>query len=298
MVAYLVEWGWFKLGSYGLMMALGFLCAYFLLRKELVRKEIDPALASRVTFNGAIWGVIGARLLSVLEDPGRVAAEPVRTLLLEGGLTWYGGFVGAAVAIVYTVVKARASMLGVFDAASPATFVGYALGRLGCLLSGDGCYGEATSLPWGMAFPNAPHEPGFHCMRSGAIATWPPMDPSTGRRYPADVLVHPTPIYEALVALAVFGVLWLIRKRIRRTGTMFGLLFVFIAIPRFFVEFIRLNPRYFGLSLSQWIAIVFLVVGLALIGRSLAGGGRTSPAAEAQDAGDKRGGGRGKRKRR
>ncbi len=271
MIAYLVEWGWFKLGTYGLMMALGFLCAWAILRNDLIRKGIDPALAAAIAFNTAIWGVIGARVLSLIEEPGRFAANPIRTLLLEGGLTWYGGLVAAAAAAVYTIVKARAPMLSVFDSMTPAAFVGYAFGRVGCLLSGDGCYGKATSLPWGMSFPKLPDEPGFHCMRTGAIANWPPPNldtPNPRDFYPEDVLVHPTPIYEALAALALFGVLWLLRRRIERPGVMIGLFFVLSAFPRFFIEFIRLNARHHGLSMSQWISIGALAFGIALIARA------------------------------
>lgn len=296
MMAYIVEWGWFKLGTYGLMMACGFLVAYLLLRKDLIRRRLDPDLAARITFNAAIWGVIGARLLSVIEEPGRIADHPIRSLLLEGGLTWYGGLLAGALATVYTILKARAPLLSVIDAMTPAAFVGYAFGRMGCLISGDGCYGQATDLPWGMSFPNAPEEPGLHCLRLGAIAKWPPMNPDTGMRYPEDVAVHPTPIYEAIVAVGMFALLWVLRKRIRRPGVMLGLFFILAAVPRFLVEFIRLNPRYASLSLSQWISIALLVLGVGLIVRSRA----LPDPAEAGETVDARPtpGGRKKRRRR
>lgn len=297
MMAYIVEWGWFKLGTYGLMMAMGFLCGWALMRSEFRRRGIDPLLASRITFNAAIWGVIGARVLSMLEDPGRVLDSPVRTLLLEGGLTWYGGLTGGVVASLYTMIRAKAPILDVFDAMSPAALVGYACGRVGCLLSGDGCYGQATDLPWGMSFPNAPREGGFHCLRQGAIATWPPVDPASGRRYPADVLVHPTPLYEVLGAMALFGLLWMIRRRVRRPGVMFGIFFICLAIPRFFVEYIRLNPRYAGFSLSQWISFGMLGFGLGLIIRGMRSLEPRAVAAEAGGSTTERSG-RGRRKRR
>jgi phosphatidylglycerol:prolipoprotein diacylglycerol transferase len=287
LIAYVIEWGWFKIGSYGIMMALGFLCAWYLFRLELKRKGLDPEIASRITFNAAIWGVIGGRLASILEEPGHLLENPVRMLLLEGGLTWYGGLAFGAAATFYTIVKVKAPMIRVFDAMGPAGLVGYSFGRGGCLLSGDGCYGTATDLPWGMQFPKLAETPGFHCMQQGGIAQWPPIDPttctdaaslSTCERYcdqaanRADCLsnlsVHPTPLYEIVASLACFGVMWAFRKKINRSGMMLGFFFLANGVPRFFIEMIRLNPRYLGLSLSQWLAIVLLAVGSALVWRS------------------------------
>jgi phosphatidylglycerol:prolipoprotein diacylglycerol transferase len=285
-IAYVIEWGWLKIGSYGVMMALGFLCAWYLFRLELGRRGLATDLASKITFNAAIWGVIGARLLSILEEPSHLtsgsAGDVLRTLFLEGGLTWYGGLVAGAAATLYTIIKNKAPMMAVFDAMSPAAIVGYAFGRGGCLFSGDGCYGIATTLPWGMQFPKLVESSGFHCMQTGAIAAWPPVDPSTCTdlsdlttclRYPADVYVHPTPIYEIIAAFILFAFVWSIRKRLRHPGMMLGLFWGLTAIPRFFVEFIRLNPRYFGLSLSQWVSIASLAFGTWLFLR-----GRTLPA--------------------
>jgi prolipoprotein diacylglyceryltransferase len=203
--------------------------------------------------------------------------NPIRMLLLEGGLTWYGGLALGAAATFYTIIKSKAPMIRVFDAMSPAALVGYAFGRGGCLLSGDGCYGTATELPWGMQFPKLAETPGFHCMQQGAIAQWPPIDPSTCTdpgdlatclRYPADVHVHPTPIYEILASLICFAAMWAFRKKINRSGMMLGLFFIANGVPRFFIEMIRLNPRYLGLSLSQWLAVGLLVGGSALVWRS------------------------------
>jgi phosphatidylglycerol:prolipoprotein diacylglycerol transferase len=241
---------------------------------------MDTELASRITFNAAIWGVIGARALSLIEESehlGDSAGQIVETLLLKGGLTWYGGLATGAAATIYTIVKARTPIIPVLDAMSPAALVGYAFGRAGCLFSGDGCYGIATGLPWGMQFPKLEQTPGFNCMQAGAIADWPPVDPSTCTdpgdlstclRYPPEVHVHPTPIYEVLASLGCFAALWIFRKRIQRTGLMLGLFFILNGVPRFFVEFIRLNPRYLGLSLSQWLAIGLLCGGSYLIWRS------------------------------
>lgn len=279
MFAYVVEWGWLKIGSYGVMMALGFLAGYYLVRSELRRLSLPEDLAARITFNAAIWGVIGARLLSILEEPAHLTGNPFKTILLEGGLTWYGGLTAGVLATVYTIWKEKAPYLRVFDAMSPACVIGYGFGRGGCLVSGDGCYGTVTDLPWGMRFPQLQEGPGFHCLQGGAIAPWP---------HPEGVHVHPTPLYEILGCLIVFGILWAVRKRLGRSGQMFGCFFILTAVPRFLVEFIRLNPRYVGLSLSQWISIGTVLLGAGLLWRAFRDADPAEAVAEAAGGSDSR----------
>jgi phosphatidylglycerol:prolipoprotein diacylglycerol transferase len=120
LIAYVIQWGWLKIGSYGVMMALGFLVAWYLFRLELRRKGMDTEIASRITFNAAIWGVIGARLLSILEEPSHVVENPLRTILLEGGLTWYGGVGPGGAPPRYTKLKSNGGVLRVIRAMSAA----------------------------------------------------------------------------------------------------------------------------------------------------------------------------------
>ena len=129
------------------------------------------------------------------------------------------------------------------DAASPAGALGYGIGRIGCLISGDGDYGIPTSLPWGMSFPN------------GIV-------PTTER-------VHPTPIYEFLVALVIFWILWRLGERALKlnapNGIVFAAYLVLTGIARFLVEFIRINPRsFYGLTNAQAASVVSIVAGVML----------------------------------
>jgi phosphatidylglycerol:prolipoprotein diacylglycerol transferase len=145
-------------------------------------------------------------------------------------------------------------VLQMFDLASPAAALGYGVGRLGCLTSGDGDYGIPTSLPWGMSFPN------------GIV-------PTTER-------VHPTPIYEFLGSIVIFWILWRLGaprepqparrgKESRSTGRGVGIVFAWYLIltgcGRFAVEFIRINPRVlFGLTNAQVMSLVCIIAGVAL----------------------------------
>src|SRR5260370_675844 len=137
-------------------------------------------------------------------------------------------------------------LLEFLDTCSPAATVGYAIGRIGCLLSGDGDYGVPTTLPWGMSFPN------------GVV-------PTTER-------VHPTPIYEFLIWLAIAAFLWRLGKKALRgnrpKGEVFCAYLILTGVARFLIEFIRVNPRsFFGLSNAQTASLVSIVVGIVLFWR-------------------------------
>jgi len=132
----------------------------------------------------------------------------------------------------------------VLDATAPALAVGYAIGRIGCQLAGDGCYGIPTDLPWGMAYPQ------------GVV---PPLEK-----------VHPTPVYETLMGLMIFGLLWGMRKRFPQPGLAFCLYLVLAGLAHFLVEFIRRNPKLlWGLSDDQLISLGMMGMGLIWGGKLL-----------------------------
>jgi phosphatidylglycerol:prolipoprotein diacylglycerol transferase len=127
------------------------------------------------------------------------------------------------------------------DLAAPAAAVGYGVGRIGCLISGDGDYGIPTSLPWGVSFPHG-------------------LVPTVQR-------VQPTPIYEFIAALLIAWYLWHRGKVDRPVGMITGEYLVWTGLARFLVEFVRINPRiYFGMSNAQVASIGSMVAGVVLIG--------------------------------
>jgi len=138
----------------------------------------------------------------------------------------------------------KMSMLLMLDIASPAAAIGYGVGRIGCLISGDGDYGTPTSLPWGMSFPNG-------------------LVPTTQR-------VHPTPIYEFLGAMLIGYILWRIGRRavggLRPAGEVFAFYLMLTGVARFLVEFIRINPRsFFGLTNAQAASVASMIFGIILL---------------------------------
>jgi phosphatidylglycerol---prolipoprotein diacylglyceryl transferase len=270
--------------TFGLMVALAMVAAYFVLRADFARRGLGAAANDAQEANEAqraneaktraaglaeafiaipcLAGIVGAKLYHVLETPHDLLADPVGEIFSQFGFAWFGGLIAGLAAFVWLARRHKIPLLAVLDAASPSAAIGYGIGRIGCLLSGDGDYGIPTSLPWGISFPN------------GLV--------------PTDVRVHPTPIYELIAACAIAWVLWRIGARQIRaaraaplaaanaptsselpvaaiTGAVFAAYLVLTGAARFLVEFIRINPRsFFGLTNAQAASAASIVAGVAL----------------------------------
>ncbi|MBI4553551.1 MAG: prolipoprotein diacylglyceryl transferase [Candidatus Latescibacteria bacterium] len=246
----------FKLGpiqiaGYGVMMTLGFFTGLVLLRRELARKGLDVALAEWVIIAAMAGGLAGAKLYYLIETYPAVTQDPAGMIISGSGFTWYGGLIVGAVAVITAIRRSGQPLLPAIDAVAPELAIGYAFGRMGCQLAGDGDYGMPTDLPWGMAYPN------------GTV--------------PTIERVHPAPVYEILQSLLIFWVLWSLRVRLKQPGQLFGVYLILTGIARFAVEFIRLNPpMLFGLSDAQVISLLMVVGGSVWVVAMHRGSG-TSP---------------------
>jgi phosphatidylglycerol---prolipoprotein diacylglyceryl transferase len=230
------------LGSYGLMVATGLICAFFILRADFARRGVSADAEAIIGITG-LAGLAGSRLYHLLETPAEFFADPWPQLFSTMGFAFVGAILGGFLALVLLAKRFRMSPLLMLDAASPAAALGYGIGRIGCLISGDGDYGIPTTLPWGMSFPN------------GIV-------PTTQR-------VHPTPIYEFLGAVLIAWILWRLGARGLKTHAPNGILFaaylVLTGIARFLVEIIRINPRsFYGLTNAQAASVVSVIAGVAL----------------------------------
>ena len=235
----LFELGPIRIATYGVMLAIGFLCGLWILRRELMHRHLDTHLADRIVFAAMIGGVIGGKAFHLMEYPHTFLADPLGTVFSGYGLAWYGGFLGGSAAVLWTIRRHQALEWVTIDAIAPALVVGYFFGRGGCELSGDGCYGVVTDGPWGKTYPN------------GAVPT---LDH-----------VHPTPMYEMLQMACIFGILWALRDRLK-PGMLFGLYLVLMAVARFVVEFVRRTPEVlWGLTVHQWVSMGLVVVGVYII---------------------------------
>jgi phosphatidylglycerol---prolipoprotein diacylglyceryl transferase len=269
------------LGMFGLLLWLAAVAGTIVLHKNFARKGVD-ADALNVVALVVVAGVIGAKVwhelqnireleyaLHMIARPGWHHPLDVALLFLQwfrDGFAWFGGM-AAGIAVLMTqgqgarfkgpgwksiddpgsVPGARVGAIRMLDLAAPAAAIGYGIGRIGCLLSGDGDYGINTTLPWGV-----------HMAKDALV---PPTPPSA--------LVQPTPIYELLFSLVLFWLLWQLGKRPRPVGWLTGLYLALAGVGRFLVEFVRINPKlYFHgtLSNAQVAAAGSVIVGLIVLG--------------------------------
>src|SRR5271155_1958595 len=264
--------GRFSIGTFGILLWLAAVSACWVLYRNFRRWNIDADAIGIVAIS-TVAGVVGAKLWHVFETPQLLMQDPTGLLLDRAGFAWFGGLIAGILALLWQSRGAGLSRLGMLDLAAPAAAVGYGVGRLGCLISGDGDYGIPTSLPWGMSFPNG-------------------LVPTTQR-------VHPTPIYELIAACVIAWMLWRmghlqilrgplerflpdakapgrkvrvpisggqVTKMMRwlRPGSVFAAYLILTGVARFLVEFIRINPRSFlGMSNAQAASVVSVITGAA-----------------------------------
>ncbi|HKE09741.1 MAG TPA: prolipoprotein diacylglyceryl transferase [Candidatus Acidoferrum sp.] len=244
MIPYL-HLGPLQIPTFGLMVAFALLAAAYILQADFDRRGMAADAFAMITVAG-LAGILGAKLYHLLEPDNRQLffEHPGALLLSRYGFAWFGGFLGGFSAMLLMGWRAKLKIWEFLDACSPAASFGYAIGRIGCFLSGDGDYGKQTSLPWGMSFPN------------GVV-------PTTDR-------VHPTPIYEFLAWCLIGWLLWRLGAKApekpRPMGVVFGLYLILTGIARFLVEFIRINPAWIaGLSNAQVASAISVIGGVVLM---------------------------------
>jgi phosphatidylglycerol:prolipoprotein diacylglycerol transferase len=228
----------FDIQSYGVSKALAALVAAFLLARAFERLGLKRDSAYSLVMWATIWGFVGAKIYYLLEQLPNFDVHHLGGM----GFTWYGGLIGGVVAALVIVHRHQLPLAIVAGAAAIPLTIAYGIGRLGCLLAGDGTYGKPTSVPWAMTFPH------------GVV--------------PTNVPVHPTPLYEALAAVLIAVVLWMLGKS-WNPAAVFGAYLALSGISRFLVEFLRINePALLGLTQPQLWALVSGAVGVVVIVRT------------------------------
>lgn len=250
--------GPFTVYSYGLMLGIAFITASWLLTKEVERRKLNPNLATEITLMAIIFGIIGSKLFHLFENWEAFTNDPVGMAFSPGGLTYFGGFILASAAIFIYGKKKKIPFLVLADSAAPSLAIAYGIGRIGCHLAGDGDYGLPTDLPWGTDYSNGTVPPSEMFRGSEVAASFP------GGVVPDTTPLHPTPIYEFLIMLGIFFLLWKLKDKNWKDGKLFMVYLVLAGAERFSIEFIRLNPRLFlGLSEAQLISVLLIVCGFA-----------------------------------
>lgn len=220
--------------SFGLAIALAFLAAMLVVRFEVRRRGFHPDLSYDIVLWALVGGIIGSRIIYVVGHWNYYTDDPIKILLIQsGGLVWYGGLLGGAAAVILFLKKKNLPLATFADIVAPALPLGAAVGRIGCFLNGC-CYGKPTSLPWAVDFLGAQR--------------------------------HPTQIYEFFMNLAIFGIVWSVRKRMGKPGTLFWLYLALYSLARFSVEFVRVTiPVWIGLSGSQLLSILLFIAAISML---------------------------------
>lgn len=234
---------------YGLILVAAASAAIWLAQREGLRRGIGSAAVSDAVLWVGLAALLGGRLLYVLQNElGSLADHPAHILMIwMGGLSFYGGLIGALLALAVFARRRGIGVLVAFDVAAPAAALGQAIGHLGCLIGGDS-YGIPTDLPWAVIYrdPNA--------------------------MAPLGVPLQPTQAYEAILLGLLFASLWLGRKRLGRLGDgiVTAAYLLGLAVIRFGLFYLRDEPAVFlGLKTAQLIglAIALFAIGLLIVAR-------------------------------
>jgi phosphatidylglycerol---prolipoprotein diacylglyceryl transferase len=234
-----IDIGPVELQTFGIMLALALVSCGLLASRRLRELGKRGDWAYEMVLAAGIGGVAGAKIDWVIQNPGQAFDGSLLEIVIGPGLVFFGGLLGGALAVCAWAY--RRGFLGwqLLDLGAPAIALGYAIGRIGCQLSGDGDYGVPSDLPWAMSYPD------------GTV--------------PTNELVHPTPIYETLAMGLATVLLWNLRDRFA-PGVLFGLYLVIAGVERFLIELIRRNEALLaGLTLAQLISMAMVVAGAALI---------------------------------
>ena len=251
MIPYL-HLGPLEIPTFGLMVALALITAAYVLQADFDRRGMNADSFTMITVAG-LAGIFGAKLYHLLETPAECFGHPLALLFSRFGFAWFGGFLGGFAAMLLMGWSAKLPMWAFLDAASPAACFGYAIGRIGCFLSGDGDYGKPTSLWWGMSFPNGIVPTTETCVQWG---------------WPAGCRVHPTPLYELAAWCLIGWLLWRIGGRVskRPAGEIFCFYLLLTGVARFLVETIRINPPWIlGMSNAQVASVLSVLLGGVLL---------------------------------
>lgn len=230
------------IGWHGVLMVLGIIVAVLLTLRLAKRAGISEESIFTSAFCIVIFGLIGARLVHVLDNLDLYGDDPASIFAFwEGGLAWYGGLVGGFLGGAVYAWVGKLSLARLADTVAPGVVLGLAIGRIGCTINGDAA-GTPTSLPWGFVYTNP-----------NSFA-------------PLGIATHPAPVYEILWNMAVFGLLWWLKGRLKPDGSLFLVMLAAYSFGRFFISWVRDEPAVLGsLHQAHIISLALFVIAVALL---------------------------------
>lgn len=224
--------GPFTVYSYGLMLVVAFGISSLLALRKAKRQNINPDIIFNLAFIVLIAGIISARIFYVVENISYYLKEPLEIIMLQhGGLSWFGGLMGAVYVGILYLKNKKAPIYKILDLIMPFVALGQAIGRIGCLLNGC-CFGRVSKF--GIYFP-------VH-----------------------KLVLIPTQVYSSLILIFIFIILRLLQDRPHRDGEIFFIYLILYSIKRFFIEFWRADNEiiYLRLTLFQIISIAIFCLSV------------------------------------
>jgi len=234
----LFSYKFITIGGYGLMLGLAFYLGFLVGEREFIIRGKDPELAYRLLLSSIPSAIVGAKIFHILDYKEQFMQDKWGVIFSGSGLSVYGGLIFALIAAIVVIRLFGENVLEVFDASCPTIALGYGIGRFGCHFAGDECYGITTSSFFGTAYPNG-------------IA-------------PATAEVLPTALFESLCSFIILFFILAFRKREMPAGKVFFVYLMLNGATRFFVEFVRINPKiFFWFTQAQLIALLLVATGFA-----------------------------------
>lgn len=224
-----------------------------------------------IVLYAALFGFVGAKIFHNLENWGDFVKDPIGALVSFSGLTFYGGLICAGIAIMIYSKKNKITFVHLLDAMATTMMLAYALGRIGCQVSGDGDWGIVNNNP--KPFSWLPNWLWAYRYPHNVIGEGIPIPGCTGQ-YCNELAapVYPTALYEIIACLILFSVLWMIRKKIKVPGQLFGIYLIFNGVERFSIETIRVNTRYeflpFHPTQAEIISLLLVISGVLMLFKS------------------------------
>ncbi len=233
-----------------------------------IETDIFPhQITGNILMVAAIFGILGAKLFHNLENFDELIADPIGSLFSFSGLTFLGGAIVGSTAVIIYAKRYNIKPLHLLDVAAIGLPLAYAVGRLGCQISGDGCWGVENLHPqpewlswlpswtWSSTYPH-------NVVNEGGL-----IDMCTGKHCHAlNNPVWPTSLYESTLNVIIFGFLFLIRKRIKVAGMLFSIYLILGGVERFLMELIRVNNLYhifgFGVTQAEIISVLMIIAGI------------------------------------
>lgn len=248
MLPVLLHFARFSLPTYGFLAAVGLLAGLAISVHYASRHGMDPEKTWNLGILAILAGIVGAKLLLVVNDWAFYRSHPRQIFsltTLQAGGVWSGGLIAAVLVAWWYIHRHHIPVLKTCDVFAPGIALGHAIGRLGCFAAGC-CWGKPTSLPWGVTFTNP--------LASQLVGT------------PLGVPLHPTQLYEMAVELGNFFLLaWVLRRK-RFDGQVIGTYMFVYGFVRYFLEFLRDDPERGSVLHGLMSGTQLLAIGLVIAG--------------------------------